>query len=481
LQSQRKQIKTVSAKNPATVSLLEKKIHSHPQLTKTEAAALTGLTIDQSEGGLREMIDRYECRLQVTENGDLIYDFGNSLRRRGEKSFNEYLQEFLAKLWLVFTYIFKAGITVVLVFYCLLFLALMIALVIARISITKDSDSDSDFGFNIIAHIFLAIFQWNTASDRIYYKTDPYGYRYRHYQPKTAKKEKSKNIIAAVYDFVFGPPRVKPDSLANLRETAAFIRKNNGILVTTDLKALAGWNAADAADFFSECIARFQGDIKVSSDGIMYGEFSQLTRTISEASESEIVYYWDEYEPDYEQTGNSQLQNIVIIFANAFNLIAAGAIAFNLIPEVVRLSATFSWLPLVLGWIPLLFSLLFFLIPICRATIIKQARARRHWNNIRKRVMRIIFEMRGEPITLDEMLQKVNHYDPHTERLDRATVEKMLAELKDKLPGDISYDDNGQLRYHFPIIDMELRAAEHLRTAQNAKKDLGKIVFDSEK
>ena len=95
--------------------------------------------------------------------------------------------------------------------------------------------------------------------------------------------------------------------------------------------------------------------------------------------------------------------------------------------------------------------------------------------------MRIIFEMRGEPITLDEMLQKVNHYDPRAERLDRATIEKMLTELKDELPGDISYDDNGQLLYHFPIIDMELRAAEHLRTVQRSEKGLGKIVFDSEK
>ncbi|MEW6737941.1 MAG: hypothetical protein AB1489_42080 [Acidobacteriota bacterium] len=461
----------MSIDNRATVKLIEKKIPSSGRFTKTEAAALTGLSIDQVEPSLREMVIRYECRLQVTENGDLIYDFGKSLRRRGEKTLAEYFEEFWQWLWLIFTYAFKAWITVTLIVYCTIFLVLLIAMALKG---SSDSDRDDGIGFDVLGHIFIAIFQWNTASDIIYYETDRYGYRYRQYRPKTATKKQEKGIIAAVYDFVFGPPRVKPDPLANHREAAAFIRRNMGILVTTELKALAGWNAYDAAAFFSECIARYQGDIKVSNNGIMYGEFEQLIRTISSAKDSDIVFYWDEYEPDYQLTGNSSTHNFIIICLNLFNLLISSLILLGVFPILAGWS-------LLLGWIPFVFSLLFFLIPLCRAIIVHSARAHQHWHNIRRRVMRAIFQMQGEPMSVDYVLREVNSPALQEERLERAVVEKMLEQLKAELPGDIIYSDDGQLLYAFPIIGMELKEAQQLRAEHYPDKSLGKVVFDSEK
>jgi hypothetical protein len=465
-------VKNVSVDNTSIVKLLEEKVRANSRFTRTEAAALTGLAFDQIEAGLREMVVRYECRLQVTENGDIIYDFGKNLHRRGEKSFAEYFEELLDRLWLIFTYIFKAWITVTLIVYCVIFVVLLLAVVLKSDS---RKSRRSGVGFDLIVRIFLSIFQWNTGSDHIYYETDRYGYRYQKYKPKTyTDEQKGKGVIAAVYDFVFGPPRVKPDPLANHREAAAFIRSNNNILVTTDLKALAGWNALDAAAFFSECIARFGGEIKVSNNGIMYGEFEQLNRSIDSAKDSDIQFYWDEYEPDYQFSGNTTAHNSIIICLNLFNLVASGSILLGLFPELI------GW-NLLLGWIPFVFSLLFFIIPICRGVIIHFAGKRRHWNNIRKRIMQIIFNKQGEPMSVDYVLGEVNTNSSQEERLDRSLVEKMLAQLKEELPGDITYSDDGQLHYTFPIIDMEMKEAQNLRSQQLTEKSLGKIVFDTEK
>lgn len=463
----------MSTKNPQLVAQLEQKLQANRRVTMTEAAALTGLSIDQSEIGMREMVNRYDCQLQVTQNGDIIYDFGQSLNRRHAKSFQEHLADFAAFLWLIFTYVFKAGIAFTLIVYCLLFAVILIGLAIAKVS-----DDDDDFFSGLItlmADIFISIFRWHTATEVVLYAVDDYGYRYQQYAPKKEKiKKEGKGIIASVYDFVFGPPRVNIDPLNNIKEAAAFIRNNKGILVPADLKALAGLNAKDAANLFSECIARFNGDIKVSDNGIMYGEFDQLTRTVNTADKTNIIYYWDEYEPDYQLTGNTNGSNALIMGLNSFNLIAS-AVATGI------LSAQSTGLAVLLGWIPLTFSLLFFIIPLVRYMVLIKARSDRHWQNMRKRVMRVIFNKQGAPFSINELYQLLNNPATQEEALTKEVLEQLLNELKNDLPGDILYDDQGNLLYTFPIISMEMKEAKRLRAKRQSQQDLGKVVFDSEK
>jgi hypothetical protein len=460
------------------MKVFEEKIRSHLRLTKTEGAALTGISIDQSEGLLRDMLTRYECRLQVTENGDIIYDFGNSLHRRGDQTLREYLQDFWEKFWQILTYIYKASITVMLVAYCLVFVVALLALELSQSS-NNNSRSSSSGAFNLIGNIFLAIFEWNTISSTAY--NDPYYsysiYRNQYQQPKRIPEripeKKGKGIIPSVYDFVFGPPRVKPDKLARLRQAAAFIRRNNDILVTSDVKALVGTGAGKAAGFFSECIARFGGDIKVSK-GIMYGQFDQLERTVNSVQDSEVTYYWDQYEPEYPLTGNSILHNFIIAIVNSFNLLVSGSVILRAIPQLVK------W-PILLGWIPFIFSLLFFLIPLWRAIKAQLANPRRKQENIRKQVMKIIFQMKGAAISVDDLCHKLSSGSRSFEQFDRSDVEKTLKQLHAELPGDIVYRDNGELLYAFPIIEMELNESASLRKNYQPDKNLGNIVFDSDK
>ncbi len=476
----------MSSVNPAEkFRLMERRVEeAQKRLTLGEAAAGTGMSLDEAETALRDMIARYDCRLQVTENGDIIYDFGDRLHRRDEKSFQEYLDDALALLWKGFVFLFKAWIAVTLVVYFTIFLVIFVAIIVALVfgGESKDGDSrgrssrsDSGLGdlFFGIFRVFLAIFEWNAVTSTVYYETDSRGYRYQTYKPKPTplqKKEDSKSFIASVYDFVFGPPRVERDPLENQKEAAAYLRRNKGILVPSELKALSGMDSNRAALFFSDCIGRFQGDIRISENKIMYGRFDRLLRTAGDADDGKIVFYWDEYEPPYPLTGNTTGMNWGIGILNGFNLI------FSLLILGGALGEQFSavWL----GFIPFLFSLIFFAVPALRSIKLASDRSRRDAENRRKRVMKAIFLTRGTGQTVEQILRAVNAPGA-PEPLSKETVESILDTLIKELPGEIRADATGQVFYEFPIITFELEEAERLRAQRTVDRDLGKVVFDS--
>jgi hypothetical protein len=74
------------------VAVVEQQVRRQRHLTLTEAAALTGLAIDEAREALDVLLKHYVCRLQVSEHGDVIYNFGATLRRRGSITLTERLQ-----------------------------------------------------------------------------------------------------------------------------------------------------------------------------------------------------------------------------------------------------------------------------------------------------------------------------------------------------------------------------------------------------
>ena len=56
-----------------------------------DAVSVTGLPVIETEFALKQMMGRYDCKLKVTDQGDLIYDFGTQLHRRSSMTFSCYL------------------------------------------------------------------------------------------------------------------------------------------------------------------------------------------------------------------------------------------------------------------------------------------------------------------------------------------------------------------------------------------------------
>ena len=236
------------------IALVEQQLSRQPYLTLTEAASLTGLSIDAAREALDALLTKYVCRLQVTEYGDLIYNFGDRLRRRGVKTWPERWGEIRKWLWQVFTLFYKAWITVTLVVYFVLFIVLLIMAVLAASSGGSSSSrsspgrpnrdrpsSSTSFRFGPLLRMFASIFHWRTNTGTIDHARDQHGYRYQHYQPEPGVlNTDKKNFVAAVYDFVFGPPRVEIDPLHNEKEVAAYLERSKGHCCGIGIERL-GW------------------------------------------------------------------------------------------------------------------------------------------------------------------------------------------------------------------------------------------------
>lgn len=473
------------------VLILEKYIQKKSrQFTVNDAASVTGLPLLETEYGVKELMQKYDCKLKVTEGGDLIYDFG-TMHRRNAKSFGEYFQDFLSLLWRGFTIFYKVAISVFLVVYFVVFLLLVLALVLGVMSGSKDNNnSGKGVGslLYVIFRVFLSIFQWNTIMgyNNTYRRYDKQGYGYKHYtekpgilammRSKNGDSQEKKGFVASIYDFVFGPPRVEPDGLDNQREVATFLRENKALVSTYELQALAGWTREEAENFMTQVLANYNGKAEISLNGVLYGDFTEFARSKDRTGEAPIIWYWDEYEPEFELTGNKNPRNVGIAFMNGFNLLLSGLILWGPLGEILEGGPAVA---ILLGWIPFVYSLVFFLIPAFRALLLIPKRKQRYKANLRKRLMKAIFQEHTSTMTLHKLTEIANAKRTTEEPLKEKAVEAIMMDVIYDLGGESFVDNAGEVVYKFERLDQELDEIEQLRKEKRDEGDIGKIVFEA--
>jgi len=458
------------------ITLVEKQLKKKAgAYTVGDIAASTGLPMLESRYALESLMAKYKSRLEVSEQGDLLYDFGSSLWRRGDKTFNERFNQFLGFLWKGFTIVYKAMIAVVLVVYFIAFFVILVGLVIATM-FAGDGDGDGGGGFDMIGDIFVSIFRFDTHDRRRTYRPrDKWGYPYEHYEPRKTHlpqmkrkvapganpkiaKQKEKSFIASVYDFVFGPPRVDIDPLDNQKEVAAFLKDANGVVSVSELQALAGWKREEASSFLTECITAYNGSAEINEDGVLYGSFEEVLRSgTNEVRDTKIEYFWDEYVPEYELTGNDGTKNFMIIGMNTFNLGFSGYMLFAQ-PIEFYLAAAF------LGWFPLVYSVIFFFIPFVRSFQIKKKQQEQHEENIRKRLMEAVFKKDKDQLSLQELTQVANNIRTTEEKLSEPQVKKVLDDFIIDIGGEACVDADGEVVFDFHQLNIEVDSLKKIRS-----------------
>lgn len=469
--------------------ILEKYANKHKQFTINDASSVTGVPLLETEYSIKDLMEKYDCKLKVTENGDLIYDFGPHLKRRDAKSFAEYFNQFLALIWWGFSVFYKFIISAFLVIYFVVFLVIVLGIVLAVLSGGKNDNGSKGFGnlLYVIFRVFWTIFEWNTIMgyNRTYHKRDSYGYNYRHYEEKQGflstisnkggSSSDNKGFVASVYDFVFGPPRVQINPLANMQEMATFLRDHKGLVSTSEIQALAGWSRDDAKNFMTNALASFNGKAEISDQGVLYGDFTELLRRKDKVAGAPIIYYWDEYEPEYELTGNKNLRDLGIFAMNAFNLILSGLVIWGPL-AVYGSSFLFT---LFLGWIPFFYSLVFFTIPVFRWLYLIPKKRQQHLLNVRKRLMMSIFQVESATFSLNQLTAIANKQHQNEEKLKPGLVEKVMMDVIQDLEGESFVNNQAEVVYKFEKLALELDEIEKLRNQKKDDDQLGNVIFES--
>jgi hypothetical protein len=281
---------------------------------------------------------------------------------------------------------------------------------------------------------------------------------------------------------VFGPPRVEPDDLENYREVATYLREQKAVMVQSEVIGLAGWKRDEAENFFTECLVKYNGKAEITDQGTLYGNFDELVRGNAELDDTQVQWYWDEYEAPYRQTGNKPMRNAIVGGMNGLNLFFSFKVMqgwlYELLPGVPL--DTLGTASIFLGIVPFVFSLIFFAIPTVRFFKNKRRNEEIHKHNIRKRLMKAIFYAPGGQIEEEALMAIVNTSEKE-EKLNRDQIKEIMEDLIYDMGGELTVTDSGELVYHFESLKRELEEIKKIRQDKEGGSDLGEIVFDTGK
>jgi hypothetical protein len=233
-----------------------------------------------------------------------------------------------------------------------------------------------------------------------------------------------------------------------------------------------------------------EGTVDVSESGGIVYTFAALRRTAGDDGAFVDAPAWERPPTLAPLTGNNDGANLGIAALNGFNLLASWWViehhltlsniaAIFTTPRPPGVDPTFptEGLPLALGVVPLVFSVVLFALPILRAlyrsrTARKVAEERARLGVLREVVTKSTAK---EPVD-DAVLKRIVQHETGREPTSADITRRVVA-----LGGDVDTGPNGEVRYRFAELEADAEALEEERAeAPEDEARLGKVVFTSE-
>jgi len=471
--------------------------HAHTtapiQLTIADASAKSGLALRDAEQGLHQLVSEYRGHLRVTEEGELVFRFPHGFTKPWETRTK--IQAFLERsgraLVGIGRFVVRAWISIVLIAYALIFLAMLIGLVFFRAG-NDSRDQRSDIGFGAGYVIFRLV------SEALFWTFHPFSPfaiayepawddRYRTRQSRRAKKDETP-FYERVNRFFFGVDEPPPEPGEMERRVLAEIRAQKGRVRLGDVMRVTGLPREEADPLMARLMLDYEGTVEVSDEGGIFYRFEALRKTAdTRAAPRQPEPIWARMKRLTPLTGNSFGTNFLIVALNGFNLLMSlYAMDLGLTFERLRLLAYgVPWnklpaadgTPIALGLVPLVFSIALFALPLGRALYrpLKQRRVARE--NARRAMLREILGSASQGGVSDEALAEAYRgaagHDPSAEEISREVA---------SYGGDAEISDEGKVRYRFPDLEAEAAALEAERAAASEEEArLGRVIFTSER
>jgi hypothetical protein len=465
-------------------------------VTVADAAAKTGLALRDAESGLNWLSKEFRGQLRVTGDGVLVHVFPHGFTKPWERS--DALRAVGRRagrlLMSAVRFVVRAWVTIVLVGYALLFVALMLAMLASRGNDRREGgDSLGGLGYALWRVLSDALFwtfhPWSPFSVYSYpaYEYGPSygaGWGMTHARPAPPRRQEAPKVplYERVNRFFFGPPAPPEDPMENERRILAAIRAGKGRIGLADVMRVTGLPRHEADPLMAKLMLDYEGDVAVSEEGGIFYRFPEIRRTAGETREAEPAPAWARSRAPEPFTGNSAGVNLAVILLNGFNLLG-GAWAIENGMTLERVSHLFDRVPyhvvntgtpILLGVIPLVFSALLFLVPAARAFARPWKLRRAADERGRLAVLRVVLErLRAkQPVTdagAADAWRVAAGATPERKRVDRELV---------ALGGDVAIEPDGRTRWRFPDLETEAAAVEAERQAAGEDEArLGPVVY----
>lgn len=487
-------------------------------ITIADAATRSGLPLREAERGLHWLTREYRGHLRVTNDGDLLFLFPHGFTRpwvvptavgKAARAVGRGVQKtarFAVRAWL----------TIVMLVYVLAFVALLVVMLVGSSAGSGgDRKSSSSKGGGLLELIggmlrMLAEVMFWTSSPGLY---GGYGYGsssrvgrrssswFHRDDGDRAGGNGSKGktpFHERVNRYVFGPPPMPDATDGRERAILAQIRDGKGRIGLADVMRVTGLPREQVDGMMARLMVDYDGEVDVSPDGGIAYRFEALRKTAESVplgtsrprGEQDV---WNRAAPAPVLTGNTAGTNAAILALNGFNLFM-GWFAFSSHLTIDHVQQLFSGVRLyalpqegtaiVLGLVPMLFSLAILAAPVVRAPALPFARARARFESGRRAVTDAVLSRvkARQPVQEQDLVaawKKATGSPPDDRTLLRVVV---------SLGGDVDLaaaeraSAGANVRYRFDDLELEAAAVAAERSAaRDEEARVGEVVFASDR
>ena len=458
--------------------------------TVGDVVSSVGIPRDQVEGTLKSLLESHQGHLEVSESGELVYLFDRKLIRRDQVPMIQRLKRSAKS---VLTGAFKLWIVTMLVVYFVVFVVLVVAALVAMMSRGGGRRSGGSWGRGAGRHHghfhFPSFWLWYYIWTPRWRLGSPY---YGRRWEATIEKESRPPFYKKVFAFVFGPDRPKPTQKQLDRSTLRLIRARRGALTTAELVEHTALPLLDAEEEMGRLLGSYAGEPTVSPDGELVYAFPELMTSAHGpvTVRREPNPAWMRMEYPLELTGNEKKHDAVIIGMNGFSLVAGATAPWFIFPQLVPyyplLGGTAAFVGLVI--IPVVFSVLFFSVPLLRVLGVRRENRAREARNVRRLVLGHVYRevLTGSGSVTTEAAIAHVQAKMKDQAVDPSAVEAALHELAAEFDADVSSEPEvpsqggSPLRFSFPAIRKQFLASEAVRRHLKLEDGkIGKVVYSS--
>ncbi|MDR1576432.1 MAG: hypothetical protein LBS37_10550 [Treponema sp.] len=466
--------------------------------TVADISAATALPLSQVRELLPRAADEFSGRLEVTESGEIRYSFprGFVSRYRGfGAALRRFSAAFLSGLGTFSVLVFKVWIMLMLVGYFALFMAIAFASLFLSVAAnSRSSDNRRGGGLYIGPGIFNLI--W-----RLWFYSELTRSLDRHYEAgRRPARENKRPLHRAIFSFVFGEEDPnKGWAAAEKKAIIAYIQAHRGVISQPEVMALTGRDVSAAEETIMACCAEFGGSPEATAEGALVYRFDELLLRADTADRSfsglsaplqRLKKFSDN--PKNMNVWFGIINTVNLFFGSYFlyNAFNTGIIAtpeqFNAASRIYAVAyLLFGYiaanpLPLIgvgLGLVPLVFSLLFWLVPALRFRREKRENEHIKLRNLKRLGFRHIWE---RPLEVESGAIKSDAPECRPRNLP-AAQDRVIKEMGAWSIPDVEINPQGVTLYSFKELEREKRSLEKYRSGISGEQSaLGKTVFDSE-
>jgi hypothetical protein len=460
--------------------------------TAADICASTALPLYTVNELLPKAADEYSGHLRVTQSGEILYYFPNGFASRFHgfgASLRKITDKTTAFVKSSLVFLFKVWIMVMLIGYFILFIALALATVFIQIAAKSNKDSGRGGGINFSAFDLL----W-----RIWFYQQLT--RPRNNYPGNIKwqdKEKKRPMHKAIFSFVFGEddPNKSFDEQID-KAIISFLQANRGVISLAEYMAFTGENSLDAEKSILSFCSKFDGSPEVTEEGTIVYRFEEILLRSDTNKNSELI-------PPIKRlkifSGNSKTMNGLFIAINAVNLLfgsyffyqsfAAGQMIHDFINETAYslygythyflhfiINEPHNFIRIVLGLVPLLFSLFFWIIPAVRNFLEKKENEDIKLLNFKRFSFSKIW---SSPLNIDINNIQTSILECRPKDIAAAS-DRVIKDIGVISSPEIFIAESGKTIYSFNKLEKEKITLEKYRSGiDTSRLQLGDTVFDS--